>query len=156
MARPTRTRLQNSPSPRDDDALVVALHSWGEGRRPRELSLLAFPVIAVLLAVVEIGDLPPEDRGVESAWFVAASAAAAIAGGRYGALSSLRKVDSAARPLSTNLATVVVAHSMRFVGLACSSRRRRVARARRHRRHRTGRRDTVDGLDAARAATGTS
>jgi cation transport ATPase len=77
------------------------------GWRPRELSLLVFPVIAVLMAVAEIGDRPPEDRGVAWAWFVAASAAAAIAGARYGARSSLRGVDSAARRLGTMLATSV-------------------------------------------------
>jgi hypothetical protein len=77
------------------------------GWRPRELSLLVFPVIAVLLAAAAIGDRPPEDRGGAWAWFVAASAVGAIVGALYGARSSLGEVDSAARQLSTTLATTV-------------------------------------------------
>jgi hypothetical protein len=74
------------------------------GWRPRELVLLVFPILAVLFAADEIGDRPSGDRASAWGWFLGVSAVAAVAGARYGARSSLRPVDRAARRLSTSLA----------------------------------------------------
>jgi hypothetical protein len=74
------------------------------GWRRRELILLVFPVLAVLAAADEIGNRPSGDRASAWGWFLGASAVAAVVGARYGARSSLRPVDPAARRLSTRLA----------------------------------------------------
>lgn len=73
------------------------------GWRSRELVLLVFPILAVLLAADEIGDRPAGDRASAWGWFLGVSAVAAVAGARYGAQSS-RPVDRAARRRSTRLA----------------------------------------------------
>jgi hypothetical protein len=74
------------------------------GWRPRELVVLVFPFLAVLFAADEIGSRPSGDRASAWGWFLGVSAVAAVVGARYGARSSLRPVDLAARRRSTCLA----------------------------------------------------
>lgn len=89
------------------------------GWRSRELFLLVFPVVAVLLAADAIGGRPSAERTSAWLWFAAASGVAAIVGTLYGARSALREGDPAARRLSTGLATTAALIGVvvfRFVG----------------------------------------